>query len=555
MKKNHRLYLFVLALFLLSLAWAFPAQSAVELSKTGAEYRFGQVKAPPRPLHWKKLTTPHFEIFFYQGLEELAERSARILEEDAFDRVFPDFRDLYTLNPYRKIRVILFASRKEYQNSQASGLSFDDTSEGVAHILVNRLVVIGQPTYRELRGVLTHEITHLITIGPFKNELLYGMGSGVPGWIAEGLAEFYMPVETRFPMREIALRDAVLRDRVDSLSEISTVRGNLHYAEAWSLVDYIARKYGQEQLGTMLKAVVKEGHRDRTFKNLFDRTLKELWNDWREELPQIYQEGAEAPSYIAEADPLYPDYRNQTMVKIAPDGQIFFLSDSQGRLYNLFRADGDEVRKVTDRTVFAYDLAPDGRQLVFLSDDEGDRRLYRLDLFSGVETPLDAEITNPIGVAWSPQGDRLAVVANLKGDADLFLLDLDGHLLGVIANTETDETDPAWAPDGQQLVYVAPSLQYDQLYLWNGKTTRALTHAAQHHRNPAWSQAGDLYCLTGERGYYWLAVVDLTAGKTTSLWPYRETVLELVPAADEFLVTLYNDRRFELYPYQPWGDQ
>ncbi|NLM37861.1 MAG: hypothetical protein GX202_07020, partial [Firmicutes bacterium] len=320
MKKHRRPPLFFFLLILVSSALTWPAQSAVELSKTGAEYRFGQVKAMPRPLQWKKLVTPHFELFFYQGLEELAERSARILEEDAFGRVYPDFRNLFTLNPYRKIRVILFASRKEYQNSQASGLSLTDTSEGVAHILVNRLVVIGQPTFRDLRGVLTHEITHLITIGPFKNNLLYGVGSGVPGWIAEGLAEYYMPAETRFAMREVALRDVMLRDQVDSISEISKVSGNLHYAEAWSFVDYIARKYGQDKLCEMLEAVVKEGHRDRTFEKLFGRTLKELWEDWREELPRIYQAGAEAPPYIEEADPLFPDYRDQSMVKVGPDG-------------------------------------------------------------------------------------------------------------------------------------------------------------------------------------------------------------------------------------------
>ena len=152
MKKHRRCHLFFISFLLFSFVLAFPVQSAVELSKTGAEYRFGQVKALPRPLRWRKLVTPHFEIFFYQGLEELAERSARILEEDAFERVYPDFRNLFTLNPYRKIRVILFASRKEYRNSQASGLSLETTSEGVAHTLVNRLVVIGQPTYRDLRG-------------------------------------------------------------------------------------------------------------------------------------------------------------------------------------------------------------------------------------------------------------------------------------------------------------------------------------------------------------------------------------------------------------------
>lgn len=553
--KKRRWQMFFFAGFLLaSIAVTFPARSAVELSNTGAEYRFGQVKAQPRPLQWKKLVTPHFEIFFYQGLEGLAERCARLLEEEAFDRVYPDFRNLYTLNPYRKIRVILFASRKEYQNSQATGLPLNDTSEGVAHILVNRLALIGQPTFRDLRGVLIHEVTHLITIGPFKNNLLYGVGSGVPGWIAEGLAEYYMPAETRFPMREVALRDAVLRDQVDSIKVISQVVGNLHYAEAWSLVDYIARKYGREQLSVMLEAVVKEGHRDRTFEKLFGRTLRELWNDWREELPQIYRAGAEAPPYIEEADPLFPDYQSQSMVKVGPDGQVFFLSNCNGRLYDLFMADGDRIRTLTDRTVFAYDLAPDGRQLVFLSDDEGERRLYRLDLVSGMETPVALEVTNPIGVAWSPVGDRLAVAANVKGDADLFLVNPEGRLLGVIADSAVDETDPAWSPDGRQLAYVALRGQYDHLYLWDGETARLLTFAAEHHRNPVWSPAGDLYCLTGERGYYRAASVDLTSGTTAPLWPYRETVLELVPTADAFLVTIYNNQRFELYRYQPGED-
>lgn len=555
MKKHRRCHLFFISFLLFSFVLAFPVQSAVELSKTGAEYRFGQVKALPRPLRWRKLVTPHFEIFFYQGLEELAERSARILEEDAFERVYPDFRNLFTLNPYRKIRVILFASRKEYRNSQASGLSLQTTSEGVAHTLVNRLVVIGQPTYRDLRGVLTHEVTHLITIHPFKDHLLYGSGSGVPGWIAEGLAEYYMPAETRYPIREVALRDVVLRDKVDSLSEISTVSGNLHYAEAWSLVDYIARKYGREQLFAMLEAVVKEGHRDQTFQKLFGRTRLELWKDWREELPQIYQAGAEAPPYTEETEPLFPDYRDQSMVKIGPGGEVFFLSNCNGRLYDLFQADGDQVQNLTDRSVFAYDVAPDGRQLVFLSDDEGDRRLYRLDLVSGVETALELEVTNPIGVAWSPEGDRLVVVANIKGDADLFLIDLEGRLLAAIADSEADETDPAWSPDGQQLAFVSPRELYDQLYLWDGKKIRMLTRTAEHHRNPVWSPTGDLYCITGQRGYYRMAAVDLEYGITTHLWPYQETVLEFVPTTEDFLVTLYNDRRFELYRYQPGEDK
>jgi len=213
--------------------------------------------------------------------------------------------------------------------------------------------------------------------------------------------------------------------------------------------------------------------------------------------------------------------------------------------------DGAQARKLTEQTVFAYDLAPDGRQLAFLSDDEGERRIYRLDLTSGVVTPIASEITNPIDVAWSPQGDRLAVAANLKGDADLFLLAPDGRFLGVIADSPEDETAPAWTPDGQQLVYVSPHERFDQLYLWNGQTTRRLTKGDQHHRHPVWRGDGQLYCLTGDRGYYRPASVDLDTGSATPFWSYRESVLELTPAEDGFFVILYNDQRAEVYRFQP----
>lgn len=549
MKKN-QLFLCGLIFGVLLLAFAAPSQSAVELSNTGGEYRFGQVKASPRSLQWKVLNTPHFQIFFYQGLEELAERSRIILEEEAFDRVFPDFKDLYTLTPYRKIRVILFASRKEYQNAQASGLDLHDTSEGVAHILVNRLVIIGQPTLRDLRGVLTHEITHLITLGPFKNDLLSSLTRGVPGWIAEGLAEYYMPPGTRFARREVALRDVVLRDEVDSLERISQVSGNLHYAEAWSLIDYLAVKYGRDKLVQLVKAVVREGYSHRTFTRLFGCDLDELWADWRKELTTIYQEGADLPAYSERSTPLLAEYRDQEMVKTTADGRIFFLSNYHGRFNDLCLAEGEKVRTLTEQTVTAYDLSPDGQRIIFLSDQEGERKLYLLSLASGEVVPFVTAVANPVEVAWSPQGDRLAIVANEKGDTDLYLVGLDGKIINRIADSTADETSPAWTPDGRGLTFVSPLQGYDQLYLWEGESTRLLTRQSFHHRKPVWSEEGKLYCLTGDHGYYRPAKIDLHTGQAASVWDFQETVLEILPQMEEdCFVVLYNKGRSEIYHY------
>src|SRR5690554_2171921 len=107
-----------------------PSQAAVEITNTGAEFRFGRVKSPPRPLKWQVLPGRHFRIYFYQGMEDLALRCRTILTEEAYDRVYPDFSDFYTVNPLPEIRVILFDSRRDFQNSQAGGVrSEEHTSE------------------------------------------------------------------------------------------------------------------------------------------------------------------------------------------------------------------------------------------------------------------------------------------------------------------------------------------------------------------------------------------------------------------------------------------
>lgn len=541
----------IILLLIFTLVVASPSWSAVEMSNTGGEYRFGQVKAVPRPLQWRVLKTPHFEIFFYQGLEELALRAREILEEEAFGRVFPDFRDFYTLYPYRKNRVILFASRKEYQNSQASGVPLYDSSEGVAHILINRLVIITQPTFRDLRGVLTHEITHLITIGPFKNNLLSQLSAGVPGWIAEGLAEFYMPEETRFALREVALRDAVLRETIDSLEQISEVRGNLHYAEAWSLVDYIVRHHDKEILPQLLKGVINRGNNDQVFEEILGCTRKELWQNWKNELPQIYYEGAELPSFTAVNAPLFKDYGDQVKVKVARDGKVAFLSNFEGRIYGLYLDDGKKIKSLTDLTVSAFDFSPDGKEIVFLSDQSGERKLYLLNLETGQETPFALELPNPVEVAWSPCGERLAVAVNTKGDSDLYLVDLKGKILGSIACSPKDETSPAWSPSGEKVAYVSPVQGYDQIYIWDGKSNELLTRSGSHHREPVWGEDGRLYCLYGKQGYYQPVVINPEDGKLSFLGNFQETVLEILPEADSnFLLIIFNAGRSRIYRFQ-----
>lgn len=538
-------------IFLLFFSLTEFSYSAVEMTETGAEYRFGKVKASPRPLEWKVLTTSHFELFFYQGMEELSLRCREILESDAYDRVYPDFRDYYLLHPFKKIRVILFTSRKEYQNSQATGLPLTTSSEGVANIITNRLVVIRQPTLRELRGVLTHEVTHLLTLGPFRGNFLSSLSNYAPGWMAEGLAEYYQPDDTRFPLREVALRDAVIRDEIASLEKLTEIRDNLDYAQAWSLVDYIARKHGREKLSALLKEIFAKGDKDGTYRSVLGVTRKELGENWRSALKERYVKGKDAPSIKEKLTPLIKGYGQQTAPKADGRGRIFFLSTHESKFYDLYLLEEGKVRRLTDETVIAYDISPDGERVIFISDQEGERRLYNLEIATGEIAPFPLELSNPVDLAWSPAGDRLAVAVNTRGDADLYVVDLNGKVVSKIAGGYTDETSPSWSPDGRRLVYVAQELGHDHLFVWDGEKKRRLTASSYEHRDPVWAADGEIYCTYGEKGYYQLAAVNPENGQVRVISDYRETLTESLPLPGAFLSTVYSGKTFKLYRWQP----
>jgi len=529
-----------------------PSQAAVEITNTGAEFRFGRVKSPPRPLKWQVLPGRHFRIYFYQGMEDLALRCRTILTEEAYDRVYPDFSDFYTVNPLPEIRVILFDSRRDFQNSQAGGVPLTATPEGVAHFLVSRLAVIKQPTLRELRGVLIHEATHIITLHCFRNNFLANLSGQPPDWLLEGLAEFYMPDETRFAMREGALRDAVFRDELSTMDNLRTVRTNLDYAQAWSLTDYIAREYGREKFADLLREFFAHGDKEGTYQAVLNISRQRLWEDWQADLKRRYCAGREAPSIRDDYEPWIKGHGLHMQARPAGEEKVVFLSTHQSNYYDLYLWEEGNFRRLTDWTVSAYDVSPEGEEIIFVSDVEGEHLLYRLEIASGEISPFPLDLPNPVDVAWSPTGDRLAVTVNIKGDTDIHLVNLEGKVLDRVAAGPFDELSPAWAPDGRSLVYVAPQLHYDQLYIWDGENRRPLTAADNHHREPVWGTDGLIYFTLGDEGYYQTAVADPEKGKTKVLSSFQETLLHPYPlAGGEIISTVYQAGDYKIYRWRP----
>lgn len=154
------------------------------------------------------------------------------------------------------------------------------------------------------------------------------------------------------------------------------------------------------------------------------------------------------------------------LIDWAPDGkQLFFYSDRDGDRLEIYvvNVDGTERRKLTDTgfdKTYA-DLSPDGARLLFVGatarGEEVDPVLGTSDtgycLFvmnsdgTGLrQLPIGGQIYDP---TWSPEGDKILFV----GDAPrgIYTIDADGTGLRMVF--EGNVAHPRWSPDGTRIAF------------------------------------------------------------------------------------------------------
>ncbi len=181
-------------------------------------------------LYWQTIETEHFQIHYHQGTERTANVVARIAEE-----IYPHITGLYQYQPPQKVHIIIRDT--------------DDFSNGAAYFFDNKIEIwaenldyVLRGTHNWLRDVVTHEFTHIVSIqkalrfgrkipaGWFqvfgyeevrRPDVVRGFpdvlvsypisGVNIPGWFAEGVAQFQSPSK-RYDYRD-SHREMILRDR------------------------------------------------------------------------------------------------------------------------------------------------------------------------------------------------------------------------------------------------------------------------------------------------------------------------------------------------------
>ncbi len=169
------------------------------------------------------------------------------------------------------------------------------------------------------------------------------------------------------------------------------------------------------------------------------------------------------------------------------------------------------------RTASAYSptWSPDERQLVFVSDWDGDEELFVIDVENGVTRQLTQNEGIDRDPAWSPDGETIVFASDRysPGATEIFSLvfariDESGRPPDSDAFTQFTDAGgssyaPAWSPDGSLIVFISDRSDDGDVYTMdsNGHAPRLLTVGddGAEDRNPTFTPDGEWVAFVSNR--------------------------------------------------------
>lgn len=170
-----------------------------------------------------------------------------------------------------------------------------------------------------------------------------------------------------------------------------------------------------------------------------------------------------------------------------------------------------ETAVVTDSERLPSDLP--GR-IAFQSDRTGHAKIFVLD-HDGVRqiTHGPGNDRNP---KWSPDGKQIVFSSDRDGNEEIYVIGADGNGLRRLTDHPSDDRNPAWSPDGSNLVF--DTQRWGPPTLWvmpadGGDRRRVTRTLGRWEAIPAWSPDGDWFAYSTRRlGGSWRVAAVRTDG-------------------------------------------
>ncbi len=519
-----------------------------------------------RPLpDFRTISTPHFRLNYPVGLEAVAFRAARILEE---------------ANAY----LVPLMHHQPTEKTEVSLTDFGDSANGAATALPsNRISLLAAPPGLDgnlgdyddwLRVLIYHEYTHILHLDTVRGvpawlNHIFGKklapNQNMPSFLVEGVAVHMESLSSgRGRIRSAQfrgwLRTAALDGSLHDLDEVTHYPQTFPGANVWYMygghfMDWVARTRGGDTLARMFEAY---GHDvipfapNRAAMEGVGETVTELWAAWQADLRASAEafrtQRAADPTFggLVEPTPLTTTGLRHENPRFLPDGSLLALEGDPRSETALWRrpsgGTGPRERYLRLESTERFDVCPANGHVMLEQTDPLEGAWSSTDLWTWdghrkSRVTRGARVREP---ACAPDGTWVAAAQLVDGRTRIVRIALaDGAVTTLYDPGGVDQVGyPAVSPDGRAVVFVVAAHGRRDLVRFNlaDGAVEPLTDDDALELHPRFTADGRQLVYTSDRtGVFELYTLPLDASGRPSGPAVRHTnsvggVLEAEPA-------------------------
>ena len=431
---------------------------------------FGKNKVQYENFHWQFLQSEHFDIYFTDGGDEIAEFAAEVAEK-SYIELSKDLRFELT----DRITLLVHNSHNDFGQTNVTLSPAEESVGGFTEFFKNRVVVPYEGEWEKFRHVIHHELTHAVMLqmvyGAGVQSIITGMARlRMPLWLIEGLAEY----ESRGwdTESDMYIRDATLNGY---LPPVDYLYGFMAYKGGQSVLYYLSEKYGGQKIGELLGKIKVTKSMKRGLKQAVGADTEELTKKWHMHLKREYWPDIadrKEPEEIAKRLTDHTKWKNfvNSGPALSPKGdKIAFLSDKSGYfdIYLMSAIDGKIISKLVSgqQTANLEELhwlragiswSPNSKYIVFAAKSGAEDALHIVNvrkkkIVNEYKLALDGIFTP----SWSPKGEEIAFMGIQKGQGDIYSFNIKTKKLRQITNDVYSDIQPQWSVDGKKIAFVS----------------------------------------------------------------------------------------------------
>ncbi|MGB5975768.1 MAG: translocation protein TolB, partial [Cyclobacteriaceae bacterium] len=424
---------------------------------------FGKNRIQHKNFDWRYYSTDKFDIYFYDGGQEMAKMAAQYLD-DEYGRI----TDMLGYAPYSKTKIFIYNSPADLKQSNV-GLKEENLRVGGQTQFVKSNVEVAYPgSAAGFKEELSYKVASMLL-----DDMMFG-GSltemfqnayllSLPEWYMDGAAR-YIAYGWSMEMDD-RVRDLLYNEDLNKINKFTDKEAGLAGQSIWN---YIARQYGPSNIANILNLTRIIRNEERSFTNTLGIPFKQFLQNWK-----VYYT---TNSTVLDAGYILPDKdliiekdkRGHEFKGVAYSDSSRYLaySKSKNGKYDVYvrnLSNGRERKIYSGGTMVLNEktegrlptLAWGGDRLLGISTTVKGKPyliLYDVENRSRIRKDL-SQFSNIRGFDISDNG-RLAVLsADIKGQNDLYLLSISRNSMRRITSDLFDDLDPRFVPNSVAIVF------------------------------------------------------------------------------------------------------